>query len=301
MRLASLLHTHHIVADLRAATLGAAVWELLQRVDKFRPGVPLGQIREAVLRRETQSSTALSKGVALPHARIPELRDFYILFGVAPTPLQEKGLDGQAVDLVFLLLSNDRKSILMLQSMAAIARLCENESNLAALRRAPGRDDLWKLINDTGITVKKVLQACDLMTEACVRVRTDMRLGEMLDLLFEAKVNLAVVLSPEEEIVGAVTSEEIIDAGFPDYLSRLPNLGFLSEFEPFEEFFKREAAVTVGEIMNRKPLMVEAKAPVIELVFRLKQERQQFALVHEEGKFLGIVDRNDLISKILRP
>lgn len=300
MKLSSLLEPGHIVLHMQAKNLHEAVCEILDKVERFRPNVDRRQIVDAVMRREQQGSTALELGIALPHARIPGLEDFFVFLGIPATPLAECGVDGQNVSLVFLVLASDKKNMVMLQSMAAIGLLGQKADVLARLREARDKDSAWRIIDESGVTVKRVLQARDLMRTDCARVSAEMPVQKLLDLMFETGAHESVVVSPSGAVVGCVTSEEILEAALPGYMSILPGVGFLNEFEPFEHFFQREARLTVGEIMNKKPLVVESDEPLIQVAFRLKQERKRFAFVQEAGRFVGVVDRNDLLSRVLR-
>lgn len=300
MKLSSLLLPERIALGLRARTLQAAISEIMDRAERFRPTESIETIVEAVLKREAQGSTAAEHGLALPHARIPGLRDFYVMLGVATEPLEDKGLDGLPIDLVFLILSSDEKSILMLQTMSAVGLLADQPGLLHRLHEAPSREAVWQAIDESGVRVTERLRARDIMRQAPVIARPDMTLRELLDLLFEHGVYEAPVCSPEGEILGAVGSAEVIEAGFPNYMSRIRHIGFLNEFEPFEEFFKRETTIRVADILNPKPLVVHVDDPPIQVVSSMRDQRQQFALVQDEGRFAGMIDRNDIVSRILR-
>lgn len=300
MKLSSLLLRSWIVPELKARTLADAVLEILERAVHFHPSTPIPAIHSAILDREAQGSTAIANGVALPHARISRLKDFHLLLGVAPVPLEDKGSDGQPIDLVFLILSNNEKNIVMLQTLAALAAIAADLDLLAALRQAGARDAIWKCIEEAGIQVKKGLCARDLMRQTAVIAHEDMPLRELLDKLFEQGVDKALVCGPAGEIVGAVTSLEILAAGFPDYMSSLRDIAFLDEYSPFEEFFKRETTTKVKDIQNLNPLIVEADDPMIQVAFRMNHENQSFAYVQEDGRYAGTIDRADIVSRILR-
>lgn len=300
MKLSSLLLRSWVVPELKARTLADAVLEILERAVRFHPSTPIPEIHSAVLDREAQGSTTLANGVAVPHARIPSLDDFHLMLGVAPVPLEDKGTDGQPIDLVFLILANDKKNIVMLQTLAALAGIAADSELLAALREAGTRDAIWERIEETGLRVKKGLFARDLMRKTPVIAHEDMPLRELLDKLFEQGVHKAPVCGPGGEIVGAVTSQEILAAGFPDYMSSLPDIAFLDEYSPFDEFFKREATTKVKDIQNPNPLIVEAGDPMIQVVFRMQQEKQRFAYVQEDGRYAGTIDRAHILSRILR-
>lgn len=300
MRLSSLLQPEHIVLGVEARSLEGAVREILDRVERFRPERPKAEVLEAVLRREAQAGTALEKGIALPHARVSGLRDFHFMVGVAKEPLDDVCADGTPVELLFLILADDSKNTVMLQTMAAVGKLAEDAARLDALKRARTADEVWNLIEESGVRAKRGLFARDLMRPAPVVAHAGMPLRELLDALFEHSVHQAPVCEEDGSIIGAVTSEEIIEAGFPDYMARIPNLGFLTEFEPFEQFFQREATTHVKDIMNQRPLVVEADDPMIQVVFRLRKERRRFAYVQDQGKFAGVIDRDDILSRVLR-
>ena len=300
MHLASLISEEKIVLGLKSRILTDAVKEILDRVESFHPDDSISLLLETVLRREEQASTAMERGVAIPHARVPGIREYNLLLGIPETPLETKCYDGTPVELIWLILSNDKKYTLMLHTMSAISTFSKDETQLANLKGADSASSALKIISDSGAKVNKGLFARDLVRESLVKATPDMPLRELLDALFTNRVYEAPVCNEAGQIVGAVTSREIIEAAFPEYMLRIPNLGFLNEYAPFEEFFKREETLTVGEILHDKPFVVDASDPMIQVVLQMTQGRHRLAYVQEDGQFIGVIDRNDIISKILR-
>jgi nitrogen PTS system EIIA component len=300
LRLASLISPHHIVIGLQARTLTDAIRELLDHCHTPSADLSPERVTEEVLRREAQCTTALAGGVALPHARISGFGGFHIYLGIPCAPLETPCMDGSPVEVLFLIIAGESKHTVMLQSMAAISRFGSDSANLEALRSARTRDEAVGLLEERGGAVKRVLHTRDLMRTTYVSAIPSMPLRDLLDLMFETRIMEVAVLNANESVVGSVTSAEIIEAGFPKYMSTLRDLSFLSEFEPFDQFFKREADTTVNEIMNRHPLVAAADDPVIQVVFRMKQEHQSVAFVQEQNRFVGTIHRDDIIVKILR-
>jgi mannitol/fructose-specific phosphotransferase system IIA component (Ntr-type) len=300
MNFSSLVDSRNIVLGLKASNLQEATREILDRAGAFSPGLPLDEVHEAVMKREALSSTALGLCVALPHARIPDLEDFTILVGIPESSLTDKSIDGRPVGAVFLLLTNDRRNTVLLQSLAALARLIQQDQFLDRLRAAGTAEAVWNEIDGGKVEVRKKLEARDLMKSACVHATADMTLHRLLDLMFETGVGDAVVVDSEYHILGTVTSREIIGAGFPNYMSLMENVKFLSEYKPFEEFFKKESKIAVAEFMNKEPIIVEASDPLIQVVFRMIHEQERIVFVQEDEVFVGIIDRNDIIHRVLR-
>ena len=300
MKLSSLLSPDHIVVNVQAHNLEDAVREILSRAGKFHADLSADDIVPFVMRREQQGSTALERGVAIPHARIPDLDDFYLFVGKATAPLREKGIDEIPVDVVFLILASDKKNSLLLQTMAAIGNFVMQEEMLDLLRKADKPYEIWQVLDRSGVSVKRTLHARDLMRTSYLSVMPDMRVQQLLDLMFETGASEAVVTSGSGKILGVVTSAEILDAALPKYMASLPGVGFLEEFEPFEQFFRKEADMKVEQIMNRKPLIVAPDDPLIQVAFRMNHQKEQFAYVEEAGRFVGMIDRNDLLTRVLR-
>lgn len=300
MRFSNLVDSKNIVLGLKASSLQEAIREILVRAEAFSPGLPVDEVHEAVMKREALSSTALGVGVALPHARIPDLEDFAVLVGIPENDLTDKGIDGRPVGVVFLLLTNDRRNTMLLQALAALSRLMQQDQFVDRLRAAGTAEAVWYEIDGSNVEVRKKLEARDLMKSACVHASADMTLHQLLDLMFEKGVGDAVVVDSEYHILGTVTSREIIGAGFPNYMSLMENVGFLKEYESFEEFFKKESKIVVAEFMNTEALFVEASDPLIQVVFRMIQKKERIAFVQEDKVFVGVIDRNDIIPRILR-
>ena len=67
-------------------------------------GVPVDQVAPDLLKREDLGSTGIGGGVAIPHARLPDLQRPFGLFARLKQPIEFDAIDGQPVDIVFVLL-----------------------------------------------------------------------------------------------------------------------------------------------------------------------------------------------------
>jgi len=62
-------------------------------------------ILEILQQREKLGSTGVGNGIAIPHGKLPKLNKLFGLFARLERPVEFEALDGQPVDLVFLLLA----------------------------------------------------------------------------------------------------------------------------------------------------------------------------------------------------
>ncbi len=99
-------------------------------------------IVETVAERERLGSTGFGNGVAIPHGKIPGLKSIYAMVVRLAEPIDYKAIDGQPVDLVFLLLSPPEAGAEHLKALAAVSRVVRHGPTLEKLRGARSRDAL---------------------------------------------------------------------------------------------------------------------------------------------------------------
>ena len=98
-----------------------------------RLGLDRREVLAALVHRESLGSTGVGGGVALPHARLPALREPLVLLARLATPLAFEAVDARPVDLVCLALLPDDAAA---KPLARCARLLRDEAVTAAMRRA---------------------------------------------------------------------------------------------------------------------------------------------------------------------
>ncbi|MHC4592066.1 MAG: PTS sugar transporter subunit IIA, partial [Planctomycetota bacterium] len=97
MALADYLRSDAVCMDLAAQKRDEAIRALLdQFVDhNVMPAGLAERALAAILDRERLGSTAIGKGVAVPHARVDDLDQVMIAFGYSSGGVEFKSLDGQ--------------------------------------------------------------------------------------------------------------------------------------------------------------------------------------------------------------
>ncbi|MEO0664532.1 MAG: PTS sugar transporter subunit IIA [Pseudomonadota bacterium] len=102
-------------------------------------GMTMSNGVEALLERETLGPTGVGKGVALPHARLPELERVIGTFVRLDKPLGFEAVDKQPVDLLFFLFAPESAGVEHLKALALVARTLRDETVCEKLRsnRAP--------------------------------------------------------------------------------------------------------------------------------------------------------------------
>src|SRR5215831_15754100 len=96
-----------------------------------------------LLKREALGSTGTGEGVAIPHARIPDLRKPYGTLVRLKHAIDFDAIDGQPVDLVFLLLLPQSQGD-PLNALASVARKLRDPEAVRRLRNAADDAELYR-------------------------------------------------------------------------------------------------------------------------------------------------------------
>ncbi|MGD8699783.1 MAG: cation:proton antiporter, partial [Gemmatimonadales bacterium] len=134
------------VPDLRGTTRVEVIDELCAGL-AGHAGIPAPELcAAAVWEREELQGTGTGKSVAIPHARLPDLKRPVLVFGRSVAGVDWDAPDGLPVHLVFLLLSPEREGGLQLQILAALARgLAESEARERLIRATSDVDTMAAL------------------------------------------------------------------------------------------------------------------------------------------------------------
>src|ERR1700758_2861371 len=122
MPLIELVAPHAAIPALKGNSKKQAMQELASKAAKLTGQNERG-IFEILLQREKLGSTGIGHGVAIPHGKLPKLNKLFGLFARLARPGDFEALDGQPVDLVFLLLAPEGAGADHLKALARVARL----------------------------------------------------------------------------------------------------------------------------------------------------------------------------------
>src|ERR1700687_5831625 len=103
-------------------------------------------ILETLQQREKLGSTGVGDGVAIPHGKLPKLNKLFGLFARLDRPIDFEALDGQPVDLVFLLLAPEGAGADHLKALARVARLLREADVVQKLRQSRDADALYAVL-----------------------------------------------------------------------------------------------------------------------------------------------------------
>ncbi len=109
-------------------------------------------ILEILLQREKLGSTGVGNGVAIPHGKLAKLTKVFGLFARLDRAVDFEALDGQPVDLVFLLLAPEGAGADHLKALARVARLLRDPQIANKLRDSRDAEALYAVLALPSVT-----------------------------------------------------------------------------------------------------------------------------------------------------
>ncbi len=145
MLLTDLVATNAIIPALRVTSKKQVLAELAGKAADLS-GQNERTILEILQQREKLGSTGVGNGIAIPHGKLPKLGKLFGLFARLERPVDFEALDGQPVDLVFLLLAPEGAGADHLKALARVARLLRDSDVARKLRDSRDAEALYAVL-----------------------------------------------------------------------------------------------------------------------------------------------------------
>lgn len=142
MTISDFLAPGDVVCDVRAANKQQLLQELSKKAAP-NLGLQAEYVALELLKREDLGSTGMGRGVAIPHARLPMVKKPYGVMAKLKPAIDFEAIDGQPVDLVFVLLLPAPPEADQLIALASVARKFKADELLKQLRRARNESELY--------------------------------------------------------------------------------------------------------------------------------------------------------------
>jgi nitrogen PTS system EIIA component len=147
MKISDLLSPANVMVEVRASDKGQLLRDLA-RVAASALQLPAELIATELTKREDLGSTGMGNGVAIPHARFAALAKPFGILARLRQPIDFDAIDGERVDLVFVLLLPASPDGEQLGALACVARQLRLPSVIERLRRLKQPSELYAAIAD---------------------------------------------------------------------------------------------------------------------------------------------------------
>ena len=148
MKVSELLKPEFVIPQLKGETKEDVINELIDLFKNDPRVEDIEKVRTAVLEREKVMSTGVGKGFAIPHGKTNAVKEIVGAFGKISEGVDYDSLDGNPVQLIFLLVGKDNLISTHIKLLSRISRLMNKDDFRHRLSEANTADDIVKLFSD---------------------------------------------------------------------------------------------------------------------------------------------------------
>ena len=145
MTLTDLVAPQAVIPSLKVNNKKQALQEIAAKAAAISER-PERDIFDVLMQREKLGSTAIGNGIAIPHGKLAKLNRLVGMFARLDRPIDFESLDGQPVDLIFLLLAPEGAGADHLKALARIARMLRDHELANKLRDARDAEAIYAVL-----------------------------------------------------------------------------------------------------------------------------------------------------------
>ncbi|GAC1464932.1 MAG: PTS sugar transporter subunit IIA [Isosphaeraceae bacterium] len=150
MKLSDFVVREAITVDLAATVKDDAIREIVRNLSQSGKLAErdMEGVSRAILAREELGSTGIGQGVAVPHTRHPTVDHLIGTVAISKHGVEFTALDGDPVNIFFLLISPPNQPGDHLRALENISRHLKDERFVSFLRQAKSREQVIELLEE---------------------------------------------------------------------------------------------------------------------------------------------------------
>lgn len=147
MRITDLMIKEVMIMDLKATTKAEAIDELIASLNKSGRINDPKLFKEAIYKREEQSSTGIGGGIAMPHAKTKAVNEPTVVFAKSKAGIDFDSLDGAPAHVFFMIAAPEGAGNTHLRTLAALSKLLIDADFIEQLMNTKTPDEVTALFN----------------------------------------------------------------------------------------------------------------------------------------------------------
>ena len=145
MKICEVLNPSVIVPDLSAQSKEEIIDELLSLFKNDKRIIDIDEVKNSVLEREKIMSTGVGHGFGIPHCKTNKVSAILAAFGKTKKPIDFDALDGNPVELVFLLIGKDDLVAPHIKLLSRISLLMNKKEVREKLKLAKTANEIFEI------------------------------------------------------------------------------------------------------------------------------------------------------------
>ncbi|WP_161879081.1 PTS fructose transporter subunit IIABC [Alkalibacterium sp. MB6] len=149
MKINDLLRKDLMIMDLQATDKEAVIDEMISQLYKHDVINDVSTFKEGIMNREAQTSTGLGNGIAMPHSKNKAVVKPAVLFAKSTSGVDYDALDGQSVELFFMIAAPEGGNNLHLEVLASLSRKLIDDEVIESLKQSSTPEQVQALFEES--------------------------------------------------------------------------------------------------------------------------------------------------------
>ena len=146
MELKELIRESTIKLELESRDKDSVLDEMIKLLVDDNVVTNVKKFKKDILARESLSNTGIGFGIAIPHAKSKSVKEPRIAIGLTKKGLDYGSIDGQDVNMVFMIAVNDEQSDLHLRALANLSRKLMHEEFRESILNAKSKKEIIDIL-----------------------------------------------------------------------------------------------------------------------------------------------------------
>jgi fructose-specific phosphotransferase system IIA component len=148
MKILDFLSEDAIKTSLTATSKKEVLEELVDTLAGLGKVSDKKKVLETLLEREELGSTGIGQGIAIPHGKSDAVKELTAVFGLSKTGIPFEALDGEPVNIFFMLVAPEGSAGTHLKALARISGLLKDKFFRRALLAAQSKAEVIRVIEE---------------------------------------------------------------------------------------------------------------------------------------------------------
>lgn len=149
MKINDVLKKDLMIMDMKARTKESAIDEMVKRLVDEGVVNDFDTFKEGIMNREAQTSTGLGDGIAMPHSKNKAVVEPAVLFAKSSNGVNYDALDGQPVEIFFMIAAPEGGNNLHLEVLASLSRRLVDAEVVQALKTTQKPEDVQLIFDES--------------------------------------------------------------------------------------------------------------------------------------------------------
>jgi fructose PTS system EIIBC or EIIC component len=157
MKITELLTKDTILLNINGSKKEEAIDQLVEKLYSSGKITDRSEYKNAILKREDQSTTGIGEGIAIPHAKTKAVKEAAIVFGKSISGVNYESLDGKPAHLFFMIAAPEGANNTHLEALARLSGMLMKAEVRYELLKATSPDEVLEVINKFDKEEKEVV------------------------------------------------------------------------------------------------------------------------------------------------